>query len=868
MWIFALFSYVGIAQSNIDVDYKNTPLKEVLKDVEAKSDVLFSYNEAAIAGKSITITKSQMSLTELIKILQRQSGLLFEQLSEQQIIVKDPSTKITICGYLFDQVSNDALPYADVYVDGSSKGVTSDENGYFTMENVQSTSDIIIQYLGYRSLNIKASNLKNDTCQNLFLDPSPEALEGVIIQAYITKGLDKNNDGSTVVSNQDLGILPGQTEPDVFQSLQLIPGINSLNESASDIQIRGGSSDQNLIFFDDIKLYNTAHFFGIISSINPYVVEETKVYKSGASPEYGDRVSGVIDISTADKVQDSTQFGLGVNGTHGDVFVKSPISKSVGIVASARRSYTDLFETPTYEALANKVFQNTKLVTNTLGQVVEDDEEADTDNDNTFYFYDASVKLIFEPSDHDLITVSGLITRNDLDFSSQDDEDIIQDRLDVKNQGASISWQGKTSSKIDHSVKLYYSNFDSFYNNSLREGLEIQEENLRKNTVEEYGIDLNFNYEFSPKHNAKIGYQYTNTDVFFQLFRDELDENVNDPDEEDEDGEIGDTRDFNRFRDNTNKTHSIYGEYIYTPKQNSFISLGLRLSDYSIVDELLFEPRLNIEYPLSSTLRLKATAEKRYQTISELVEFEDTQLRLENQIWTLSNEDDDIPVLESTQFSAGLIFSYKGFVLDIDAYVKKIQGLTSFTNGFTNAVSDFSIGESDIYGVDLLLKKKINDFNFWLGYTFNDVNYSFKEIQASAFPGNNDITHNFRLSASYQLSHWEFSLGWNYRTGSPFTPVDDFDPQTETIDFGNINSERLPDYHRLDASLLYNFNFSKSKRTKGVLGLSLQNIYSRQVPLSVFYRVDTDPVTDVDELNRIEQLSLGFTPNITFRLYF
>lgn len=855
---FALIIQVSFAQTNIEVAYNNTPLKDVLKDIETKTSTLFSYNEAYVIDKTITITAQTITLETLLKTLSEQTNLVFERLSEKQIIINKPETTITICGYLLDEITGVTLPFASIIVDETSQGATTNEEGYFNVENVAIENTINIQYLGYKSIQLKAEVLKNDTCKKLFLTPSSQALDDVIIKGYITTGLDKNSDGSTTINNQELGVLPGQTEPDVLTSLQILSGITSLDESASDIQIRGGSQDQNLVYFDDIKLYNTGHFFGMISAINPYIVEKTKIYKSGASPEYGDRVSGVIDISTPKKVIDSTQIQLGLNGTHADVLLKTPITKSVGVVGSFRRSYTDVLQTPTYDALSNKVFQNTRVATNMQGQILDDEGEVlSIDSNNSFYFYDSNIKLIMEFSKNDKITIGGLITKNDLNFSAKEDENITSDELKVENQGVSILWSGTKFSKFKHELKSYYSYFDSFYNNTFAEESVVEEENLRKNTIKEYGLNANVSYEFIPNHTAKLGYQYSDTNVLFQLFRDDV-ENNNTPE---------DARDFNRTNNSNNTLHSLYGEYIYKPIRKSFISLGLRASKYLVDSELFMEPRLNIEYPIIPSLRVKATAERRYQTISQLVEFEDTQLRLENQIWTLS-DNDDIPVLSSTQFSGGLIFDNNGFVVDVDAYVKKINGLTSFTNGFTNAASDFSEGKSTVFGIDFLLKKKIQDFDIWLSYTYNKVTYTFEDLASGSFSGNNDIPHNFRASTSYKTGPWQFSLGWLCRTGSPFTAVESFNEANEDIVFGAINSERLTNYHRLDGSLLYQFKFSKSTMKRCVLGLSFQNLYSRRVPISVFYRIDDNPNTGNAELNRIEQRSLGFTPNATFRFYF
>ena len=110
--------------------------------------------------------------------------------------------------------------------------------------------------------------------------------------------------------------------------------------------------------------------------------------------------------------------------------------------------------------------------------------------------------------------------------------------------------------------------------------------------------------------------------------------------------------------------------------------------------------------------------------------------------------------------------------------------------------------------------------------------------------------------------------GWNFRTGAPFTPVEGFDTAEGDIEFGPINSRRLPSYHRLDASARYSFKLSSKRNSRCVMGLSFQNLYGRQVPLSVFYRVDDNPETGQQEIDQLEQLSLGLTPNFLLRINF
>jgi hypothetical protein len=63
----------------------------------------------------------------------------------------------------------------------------------------------------------------------LSLKPSNEILH-VLITKYLTTGLQKYIDGSTVLNTKKFGILPGLIEPDILQSIQVLPGIESTNE--------------------------------------------------------------------------------------------------------------------------------------------------------------------------------------------------------------------------------------------------------------------------------------------------------------------------------------------------------------------------------------------------------------------------------------------------------------------------------------------------------------------------------------------------------------------------------------------------------------------------------------------------------------
>lgn len=682
-----------------------------------------------------------------------------------------------------------------------------------------------------------------------------KALKQIILKAYVTSGIDKNKDGSITVDTGELGILPGIIQPDIAQSIQLIPGITTLDESAVGIQIRGGAPDQNLVLLDGIKLYNTGYFYGMFSAFNPYATKRATIYKSAPSPNYGDRISGIIDITTGNEIPEKYEGGVGFDGLSTDAFIKTALTSKIALYVFARRSYSDLFKSFTYDGYATKIFKNSGVVTDQNGTVlsIDSDDKFDVNTStNAFRFFDANAKLIFKPNQQEEVQISTLFTDSTLDFSFESDGETKVDNIETSNNGLSVLWKKQNSEKWKQTIKGHFINYDTDYQNVESFSGVTEETNIRNNTINDIGFDLFWNNQLKPKHKLLLGYQFSNTSVAFEISKTK-------PAEPDEDS-------FETQKQ-VNSAHSFFGEYQYSLKGTGLVSLGLRSNLYSSISGFYIEPRINFEYPFNSKIRFKSSAEQRYQPISQIVEFDQTELRLENNLWRLSDKS-RFPLLKSTQFSAGLLIDSNGWTLDIDSYFKKIKGLTSYTNGFNNPIADLSKGESSILGIDVLIKKRINNYRVWLGYTFNDIDYTFSEIQLSSFPGNNDITHNFRVSNAYKLKNYQFSLGWLYRTGEPITPISNFNEATSVVEFGAINSERLPDYHRLDASIIYDFFIGNDeKKIKAQIGVSALNLYNRKIPLSYINRVD-EKDTGLELEQVIQRFSLGFTTNFSFRIFF
>lgn len=683
-------------------------------------------------------------------------------------------------------------------------------------------------------------------------------LDEVIVKSeYLTFGFDKNKDNGVLsLQPSKLGVLPGLIEPDVMQSLQMLPGISSPTESASNLHVRGGTPDHNLVLFDDIKMYHQGHLFGMISPFNPYIIEKANVYRSGTSAEYGDRISGVIDMKTTNEVPDEIEAGAGINFISADAFVKTPIiGKKLGAVISFRRSLTDVFNSPTYKSFGNKVFQNT-IIKNVNSVAVEEEQSVINDK---FSFTDATAKLIVKPTKNHTINVSALTINNQLNHATADsDLDGLRDNLDLKNQGISANWKGTFIPRLTTNLGAYYSNYDTDYKYTEFEENVTENSFFKDNDIRDVGVNIKASYQLDSLQTAHLGYDFSNLNVKYNLIKT---------------GEDAYTENKNTLLN----TQSIYGEYEYkNPKL--YVRAGVRGNYFTELNKFTVEPRIYTDYKVANNWTLKASAEIKNQAISQLTSFSFNNLGLDNTIWAVADKN-DIPILKNTQFTAGVLLSKNGWKFDIEGYYKTISGLSSFTKGFdvTNNSSSYISGESTIYGVDFLLKKRIKNFRTWVGYSLSKNDFSFAKLQQEKFAGNYDQRHVLSWSNTYKYRNLQVSLGWQYASGKPFTKAtlkqtnvepEDVSATTSLLNYGKLNTERLGGYHKLDISAIYDFYLDKNEKFKARFGASVMNTYAQKNIIDKKYKAEYNNNSEVYELVEQKTIGVNITPNVVFRISF
>jgi len=848
LFLSCIFFGIHSAQSQ-DKSYNKAPLKEVLFAIEKKFDVKFSFSEDDVAKQVITINFKEDNLYTVLQKLQKLTTLQFNKVTNRYINIVNETFTITVNGTIKNPNTQEPLIGSTVILLHKNRGTTTNDKGFFQLKNVSKKDSISISFLGYKTVVIPVEKFQNNSDTIITLQVTTDVLNEVIIQNYLTNGMVKKNDGSEEFKPQLLGVLPGLTEPDVLQSIQLLPGVQSPNETASGLHIRGGTPDQNLILFDGIKMYNSAHFFGMVSAFNPYVAQKTKVFRSGTSASYGNHISGVIDIESDEVAPKKFTGGFGTNLIHGDAFLKTPVNKNISLIISGRRSFTDVFNTITFQKLSKKVFQNTIVTEDNL--IEEDNEEEDKFNE--FFYTDINAKLLIKASEKDAVSLSYLHNSNKLNYAVSEDniEDATNHFLHFFNIGLSGVWKRNWSENLKQKTKLYYSNFDLLFDYNRKNGNNQIVDTVNKtNIIKEVQLKSVFNWSIRETSSLNIGYEIThsNVDFNFNIATDNFQE----------------TDQFSLKNKNT--TQAVFGEYIFVNQDKNRVSLGLRANYFSLTEDFFLSPRIYAQTKLLSNLWIKTSAEVKQQNISKVVVFFMEDFGLENEIWALANEE-DIPVLESNQVSVGSIFKKNKWTLDIDTYRKEINGLTSITQGFISQEDDYSEGKSTSYGLDIFLKKEWKKYSSWISYSLSNTIFEFDDINnGNSFAGNYDAKHQFLWANSLKIKQFDFSLGWNFRTGIPYTNATGL-VNNDEINYETINAKRLPSYHRLDFSTTYKFNLSTSKKWKGKIGFSLLNIYNQKNTLQRNYRVK-DNLDGTNSFQQIDTYSLGITPNIVLRVTF
>lgn len=865
----------------IEKDYHGTSFEEMVNDVTATSEVQFFYFKGWVNDIKVQQSSVPIKLVDLLeetlgdtdyRVVYNNQGqiilsvaeeikLIFETIDSAAynrgdnlsktkivdryrsdisteksdwIIIGDPSApeqkpKVTLSGYIRNRATEEALEGAIIYIEELKNGTTTDSAGYYELTMRQGSYTLSIQSIGLKET-IKHVKLYASGQVNAELGELALNLEEVVVSAYRKDNVDNVQMGVEALDIETMNELPSLLgEVDVVRSALTLPGVQSVGEFSSGINVRGGGADQNLILINEAPVFNASHLFGFSSSFSPDVIEGFELYKSSIPVKYGGRISSVLEIDMREGDDERWSLSGGISPITSRLTTEGPIGDRTTFIASGRATYSDWI----LGRIDNESFRNSKA---------------------NYQDFTARIKTKIAANDH-------------LDISTYMSNDAFQLNGDTtfayQNFNAIAKYQHSFSDRLFGTLSILHSqyrfnvdseqqpttSFDLFY--KIRYSEARAHFSFAPNEAHQLNFGTNLvHYNLSPGE--------INPVLSESLIRPIALEN-----ERALEGSIYVSDEWS-----VNDRLSVYAGLRYT----SYAFLGPRSvfnyrSDAPRIEDNIIgttefeggevvkkygglEYRVSLRYSLDDNTSIKASANRNRQYLSMLF---NSATVSPTATWKLS--DTYIAPQTGDQVSLGIFRNMldDNLELSIEGYYKRILNMLEYKAGAElllndHIETDIVNGEGQAYGIEVLLKKQGRKLNGWLGYTFSKTRFRstgiFSEDQINRgewFPTSFDKPHDFSFVGYYKISR-RFSVSSNfiYSTGRPVTvPVANYlFANGSRLQFSTRNEFRVPDQIRWDLSFNIKGSHKKDKLAHSSWSLSVYNVTGRNNVYSVYFVSD------------------------------
>ncbi|MEX2639179.1 MAG: TonB-dependent receptor [Balneolales bacterium] len=722
----------------------------------------------------------------------------------------------TVYGMLSDAGSGAALIAATIKVTdegGVSRYLTTNSRGLYEINLEPGVHTLIYSYLGYETLK-KEIEIKIGEAVNLDvgLYRADAMLAELVVETSTMQ--DTGQPGRMQVPVQYMNNTASLLHSDIFRSIQLMPGVLAASDFSSGLHIRGGSPDQTLILLDGATVYNPTHFYGFFSTFNPDVVDNVTLHKGAYPANYGGRMGSVVDVRNQQGSREGIGGGMSLGLLSSRAMVEGPYPGGTFLVAY-RRSNLE----PTLSVLRKT-------------------EESIPDS---FHFYDLNASVSIHAGKNNRLNLTAY---NSLDHLSFPISGVEQFNLDYGNQAAGLNWVHIYSNSLFSTFSLSASR----YTNSP--AFDFAHKLVHKdNTVADYSARADFEWIPGPRSRLLAGIGAGQVDFGLNEQADDRQTFASD------------------IRNN-------YANAYLQARQRVFrsweINAGVRGNWYSEGDYLRLEPRLSVDYNLTSSSRLRAAAGRYYQFASLITSESFSGF----DIW-LSTAD-LVPPSYSNQFSLGYSnVIRRNYEIQVEGYYRSMHDLfqlNPFAGSLTGRAYEelFYFEEGYAAGLEFFLTKHTGTLNGYVSYTLGATRKRNPEVNNNRYyPPKYDRLNDLSVVGNVNLSpNWKITSVFSYGSGQPYTrPLgrtvlsDEMEAAVlHPMVIGRVNAARLPAYHRLDLGI------SRTDKLFGQfdseLKLEVINVYSRRNVWFYHYRFSENPII------REEATMLPLIPSLTYSISF
>ena len=761
----------------------------------------------------------------------------------------------TLKGQVVDE-NNVGIPGALIYLVDTQENTVTDEDGHYSLTVSMGIYEINISFLGYEDYKAKI-HLFGDGVHEFKITEVAVTLN----QVTVSETRKNENVTTTIAGVEQLTIekIERQAkflgETDVLRSLQSISGVSSTGEGSSGFNVRGGNTDENLIFQDGNLIMNPVHALGFFSLFHPDLVNKVTLYKGGVPAKYGGRLSSVlsVDLREGNNERFGVKGGLGIASSR--LAIEGPIVKNkASFIIGGRISYFDWI----------------------LSQV----KDVDLRRSKAF-FYDLTGKFDARITKSTKIGFSGFTTHDEFQFSDEVKFDystntgaayinqLIGDKFNVRllvNAGqyksALFDIKGTDQSRFNNQITYLRASINGLYQVTENYKLEL---GLEQNRYMVAPGEINPEGEISQVKPDILAEEKGYETAFFLQNTLRLGDKL----------EILAGLRYTIYKNIGQDEVFLYESGREKTEVNIIESLQFG-EDEEIVQYTGFEPRISLRYLVNENSSIKLGYNRSYQFLNQI---SNTASATPIDIWQLSNY--HIQPQKADNFSIGYHANYNdnAILTQITAFYRDIDRLIDYKD-FSELLlnehieTELVIGTGRAYGLELSFNKATGRNRFDVNYTYSR---SLRKIDASDiqesvnrggwYSSNYDKPHILNFNYFLQVGpKSDLSVNFTYSTGRPTTaPISSYsNGNIRTIPiYSERNQFRIPDFHRLDVAYTIGPWGKKANRENSVT-FSIYNVYGRRNAFSVFFR--QNPFQSVTAY-RVAVLGSAF-PALTYNFKF
>ena len=631
-------------------------------------------------------------------------------------------------------------------------------------------------------------------------------------------------------------------EGDIIRSLQLLPGVKAENECSSSFQVRGGTSAQNMILYDQAPVYNVGHLAGLLSAFNDDALGSATLYKGLLPAQFGGASSAVLDISSRGGDRERWHGGATIGLLSAKAGIEGPLSEKVSALLCARRSYADMFL---------KLFDDYK--------------------DNTLYFYDTNARIDWQASERDQLQWSLL---------ASNDKTELKDMMSLRwrNLATSLTWRHQFLGGAYSQTSLILSNY------TTDNGVDLLGMNLTfSGHIRQTGVYQNFTLPIGSRTELQVGGQSMLMDVKSAEWQ-QINESK---------------REQRKAWENTlwagaavrlspqlsaqaglrlTAFSSLGGPYYYEVDERGDIVWFYKTRKNRIVyTHTTLDPRLSIVWQPTKLLSVKAGYTRTTQNLHAL-RGQNTSTPFDR--YTMSSN--LLKPQKADQVSLGFfgMTPHQDYDFSLEGYYRHIANILDYRDGksFSSEIEMERLvlpGKGRSYGIELMGRKNTGRLTGWLSYALSWSENKIEGINGGRwYTASNDRRHDIGIVGSYRLSReWTFGAVWMFNSGQAFTAPSG---KYEMIDnyiyyYAERNGYRAPDYHRLDVSATWTVNIGgkeQGARSKGrltrVWTFGIYNLYNRYNP----FLINFEDSNNGARTKAVQYSLFGIVPSVSFTIKF